>query len=244
MSPAASPAFSAVWVIRTTLSVWRRDAPVLTVVSLLFSAPLVPVVLAVGDTSRVYVGAGGLLGLLASGALCAGVVADLRGSRPRVGEMIAVALRRSGSLVLASLVSGLAILLGLLLLVVPGAIAWAGLFVVVPVLAAEPGLGSGQALRRSWELTRGRRLRVLAVALSSLAATLVAAMLVGVASLLVFGDTRARSAIAELLVAPILGVYFSVPGIAYHALCVEKEGAGLDRHAAVPEPGPAAREPR
>jgi hypothetical protein len=236
----APPAFSTVWVIRTTLSVWRRDAPALTVVSLLFSAPLVPLVLATGDTSRVYVGAGGLLGLLASGALCAGVVADLRGSRPRVGEMIAVALRRSGSLVLASLISGLAILLGLVLLVAPGAIAWAGLFVVVPVLAAEPERGPVQALRRSWELTRGRRLGVFAVALASLAGALVAAMLVGVARLQVFGDSRAGSAIAELLLAPILGVNFSVPGIAYHALCVEKEGAGLARPAAVPEPGPAA----
>lgn len=240
MSQVAPQAFSPAWVIRITLSVWRRDALPLTLVAVLFSAPLVPIVLAVGDTSRAYFLANGLIGLFTSGALCAGVVTDLRGSRPRVGEMLAVALLRSGSLLLASLVSGLLIVLGLLLLVVPGAILWAGLFVTVPVLAAESNRGAGQALRRSWELTRGRRLPVFAVALASLLPSIIGVVFAIFVGELVFGGSRIGSAILELLLAPIFGVTLSVPGIAYHALCVEREGspATREKHATRPAGSP------
>ena len=215
--------FSAGWIIRTTLSVWRRNALPLIAASLVFAVPSVPIVLARGPSSRAYVVANGLLGLFASGAICAGVVTALRGSRPRVGQMTTAAIRHSGSLLLASGPSALAVILGLLLLVVPGAVIWAALFVVVPVIVTEP-VGPLEALDRSWKLTRGRRLPIFWAALASLLALLVTGLLVEFAVDLVFGDaSRVGSVVSDLLLAPIFGVYCSVSGTAYHALCLEKE---------------------
>ncbi len=72
-----------------------------------------------------------------------------------VAQAVALALRRLGPLLLATVVAAVAILAGLVLFVVPG-IALAGfLTMVVPVMALE-NLPVVDALRRSYRLVRGR----------------------------------------------------------------------------------------
>jgi hypothetical protein len=108
-------------------------------------------------------------GLLVQGALVE-LVRDLReGRQPAsVGAYYERTRGRLGTLVGASLLYGLGVLLGLLLLIVPGLIAVARWSLIVPLVVLER-LGWRDAFMRSSELVRGRTGRVLAlVAISNL----------------------------------------------------------------------------
>jgi uncharacterized membrane protein len=59
-------------------------------------------------------------------------------------------------------ISGLAIFAGLVLLVLPGLVLWARWFAALPALVAEDRR-AGSALRRSWELTAGHPLPLVAI---------------------------------------------------------------------------------
>lgn len=88
-----------------------------------------------------------------------GMVETLRGHRPGVLESLGVAARSMIVVIGVGILSGLAVLGGLLLLVVPGIIAYCGLFVAFPAVLFE-NRGPLEALRSSWELTRGHRLSI------------------------------------------------------------------------------------
>jgi hypothetical protein len=108
-------------------------------------------------------------GLLVQGALVE-LVRDLReGRQPvAVGAYYERTRGRLGTLVGASLLYGLGVLTGLLLLIVPGLIAVARWSLIVPLVVLER-LGWRDAFARSSELVRGRTGRVLAlVAISNL----------------------------------------------------------------------------
>jgi hypothetical protein len=114
-------------------------------------------------------------GLLVQGALVE-VVRDLHEGRPpaRVAALYDHARGRLGTLVGASLLYGLGVVVGLLLLVVPGLIAVARWSLVVPLVMIE-GLGVGEAFSRSSQLVRGRTGRVLVVVIVANVITSVAA---------------------------------------------------------------------
>jgi hypothetical protein len=102
-------------------------------------------------------------GLLVQGALVE-IVRDLHESRPvaRVPEYYARTRGRLGTLVGASIMYGLGVLLGFLAFIVPGLIAIARWSLVVPLVMIER-LGWREAFRRSSELVRGQTGRVLAL---------------------------------------------------------------------------------
>jgi uncharacterized membrane protein len=202
-------------------------------VGLLTQVPLVALALIGQDEGRLYFTLSGVLGMLYGAALTVGVAALMRGERPAVAAMMSGAFARSGGLILASFASGLAVVLGLLLLVVPGVVAWTGLFVTVPVLLNERGVGPGEALGRSWALTRGRRTAIFVVGLVFLLTTFGAFAAVGLLVQAFFGEeSRAAAVLSELVSVPILGLYGTAPAVAYHELRGEAEG-GAPRLAAV-----------
>lgn len=100
-------------------------------------------------------------GLLVQGALVE-VVRDLHeGREPRpVGEYYASTRDRLGTLLGASLLYGLGVVIGFVLLIVPGLIAVARWSLIVPLLVIER-LGIGEAFSRSSTLVRGQTGRVL-----------------------------------------------------------------------------------
>jgi hypothetical protein len=103
-----------------------------------------------------------LLGTLASGALTYGVVQQLRGHRASIGQCIAVGLARLLPILGVGLLTGLCILGGVLLLLIPGIIAACALWITVPVAVVEhPGVVG--ALKRSAALTRGHRRDIFAI---------------------------------------------------------------------------------
>ncbi len=100
----------------------------------------------------------------------------------------------------AAAVVALAVSAGLVLLAIPGAIAFAVLAFAVPVVPLERA-GLGTALRRSVELSRGHRLRIFAVMLLALVISTIVSTVV--ASLVPIGDTPG-TALTSLIVAALV----------------------------------------
>jgi hypothetical protein len=82
--------------------------------------------------------------------------------------------RRYGSVFLASILAGLAVIVGLILLIVPGLILIAGWTASTPFIVVE-GLGGAAALGASWRATSGSRLAIGIVATVALFAMIAAA---------------------------------------------------------------------
>jgi hypothetical protein len=104
-------------------------------------------------------------GLLVQGAIVA-VVADLHESRPpaTIAAYYDRTRGRLGTLLGASLLYGLGVVVGFVLLIVPGLIAIARWSLIVPLVVIE-GRGARDAFARSSQLVRGRTGAVLALVL-------------------------------------------------------------------------------
>lgn len=107
---------------------------------------------------------GGLLSIVTTamlqGAVIHGTIRDLNGRPASFAECLATGLRHFLPVIGLSILMGLGVALGLILLIVPGiilALMWA---VAVPAKVAE-GIGVFEAFGRSRELTRNNRLMIL-----------------------------------------------------------------------------------
>jgi membrane-anchored glycerophosphoryl diester phosphodiesterase (GDPDase) len=160
---------------------------------------------------------------LLTGALTRAAAGAVIGERPDFGRSYAAARARLGSIVLVAFLTGLAILLGLVLLVIPGLIAFVRLLVTVPAVVVE-GRRGRDALRRSWGLTAGHGWSVFG---TILVAFLLSGVVQGLLTAPVRGDwitEGAVAALASLLVLPY-GTILIV--LIYLDLRVREEG--LDR---------------
>ncbi|HEX6263602.1 MAG TPA: glycerophosphoryl diester phosphodiesterase membrane domain-containing protein [Actinomycetota bacterium] len=174
---------------------------------------------------------------LATGAGTHAVVSAVAGGEPGVGVSYRAALGRLGSLLLATLLMGLAVGVGFVLFIIPGFIVLVRLIATIPAVVVERATG-GRALSRSWELVRGRSWPVFGAMLVVL---LVTGILTGIVTRPVgdhwFAQGLAAS-IASVLTAPYV---VTVVVLLYLDLRVRKEG--LDpttlRHELVEGRGPA-----
>jgi len=241
--------------LATTFGVWRGNLVAFSALTLLAYTPLlvggavlglsIPGVTAPQSTVPQDVGpyfrlVGPLWGatMLAFavqiGALTSGVIQHLAGRKPAFGAMLGAGLKSFFPLVGLGVLCYLAIVLGVLLLVVPGIILAIALSVAIPALVAER-LGVRRSMRRSLELTRGNRLAMFAVFLVIMA--------VGTA-VSAFSSFLLPAATASF--APWLGLafgfavnvvfgtlYWVLPAVLYHQLRVAKEGVDTAQLAAV-----------
>jgi len=114
-------------------------------------------------TSIAYTGLAALItGAVLQGALVYGTVQDMSGARPSIAECLANGLRAFLPLIGLSILLGLAIVCGLILLIVPGIMMACAWCVAVPALVADRS-GVFGAFSRSAELTRGNRWRIFAL---------------------------------------------------------------------------------
>lgn len=95
---------------------------------------------------------GALLSMVLSGALTYGVVQDLAGKRPSMGECLSMGLRRLAPVLGTAFLGGLAVAGGFIALIIPGLILYCMFAVSVPVAVIE-NLGPVEALKRSAALT-------------------------------------------------------------------------------------------
>jgi hypothetical protein len=178
---------------------------------------------------------GGLVALVTSFVLQAtiisGAAADLNGRPVSVAESLRVGLRAFLPLIGLSILLGIAVCFGFILLVIPGilmALAWC---VAVPVYVCEqPGIIA--SFERSAELTRDNRLRIFALGciffvagiIVSIVGTVLSGIL-GAASLGFYAYVSA--AIVSPLVAAVLGALGStLSAVLYVELRRVREGAG------------------
>jgi hypothetical protein len=171
-----------------------------------------------------------VLAVVQAGAVTYGTVRHLSGERARFGDMVRAGLRRGLPVVGVGVVLWFATVLGLVLLVVPGILLMVAASVAIPAAVVErPGVGG--AIRRSFQLTRGRRWAVFAAGLTTLVAVwvLTAAVQLG-ATVLASTLLPPQQAPLGVIVSSQLGnvLFSALPlvgiAVAYHELRVEKEG--------------------
>lgn len=145
---------------------------------------------------------------------------------------LARAIGLIGPLILVSIVSSIAIGVGLLVLIVPGVILFSGLVLASVVLVLEQPLGAFGALNRSWELTKGFRFKVFASVFIAVLLFAVPAMIVGVAGTIgsaagVWSPliSQLLTVVLQIFVVPFLYVVITV---LYYDLRVRKEGLDLE----------------
>jgi hypothetical protein len=140
------------------------------------------------------------------------LVADVQDGRrdATVGQLLGAVKPAVGSLILVGIVAGLAIGIGLVLIIVPGLILitiWA-VFAPVIVLEHPPGLG---ALGRSRELVRGNGWQVFAVVfVLVIGVEIVALVIEGIAGSAGLGVGIVVRVVVQILAAPLAALAASV----------------------------------
>ena len=158
MTPDLSPRH----VFDRTVDALRGDLPAYVLLALvLVGVPTVISDSALTKTAEYGVMAvAGVLEVLLTTVLTHSVLSRLDGQPATLGASLGAGLRFWPLAFAVQLVSGIAVLAGLCLLVVPGVILALRWLVPVPALMAE-GLGLGESLQRSTELTQGNRMALL-----------------------------------------------------------------------------------
>lgn len=237
-------------VLAKTASVWWRHVLAFTVMSAVVYAPLaatfglflsaawtsaggaprpdqVPrLAVAVALVSLVTV----VLAVIQAGAVTYGTVRHLSGRRARLGDMLRAGFRRGLPVVGVGIVVWLGIVVGTMLLIVPGVMFMVAACVAIPAAVVEkPGLVG--AVRRSFALTRGHRWALFAAGFVVLLALWALAAVVQVIAVVVSTALLPppQSAVGVVIASQLGNVFFSaLPligiSVAYHELRVEKEG--------------------
>lgn len=124
----------------------------------------------------------GVVGAFVLVAVAGGIAAEAGLRRPAMGAVKARMAGRWTALVPVALATAAIVALGSLLLVIPGIIAYVTLLFAGIAVSVE-GLKGGEALRRSADLTRGRRWRLFGI-------TVLIGLIVGAIDLIVSGLLR------------------------------------------------------
>jgi hypothetical protein len=230
------PQFSPGQAIAQTLTLWTRHAVPFVVVTFVIHAPATIFVFArgqptgqLGTLDVVQIVLGNVLALVTAGVLTSGALRALRGERPRVRILLAVGSRRLRRIVLASLAYGIVAFAATLALVVPGIIAAVGLYVAPAAVVAEPDLEPTRgALRRSWDLTRGRRVEVFLVVLAAWALSVAFHWVASALALAAGGAWWIGVAASEILAIVAGSVFNAAPAVVYRDLRLEKEGVSAE----------------
>jgi hypothetical protein len=110
---------------------------------------------AVGIAGLVTALAGLLMFLVLTGAITRAVAAEVAGEDPSLEQSYRFGFHRLGSVLLVSILVGLATIGGLILFIIPGIYIGVRLAVSIEALVVEGRRGT-QAMGRSWELVGGR----------------------------------------------------------------------------------------
>lgn len=182
-----------------------------------------------------------------SGAATVLMVADVAlGREPDMWGALRQVRRKAWLILGAAILQGLAVGLGMLLLVIPGLIAMALLFAVPIVVMVEERENVSDVMSRSASLAQGDMLRVLGATLLAFLVVFFAG--IGLGLLVAFAPGVGERQ-AQLLVQTLSIFAFPFPSVVatllYFDLRIRKEGFGLDdladlRGSEVPRPGPAA----
>ncbi len=142
------------------------------------------------------------------GGLTYGFLRAHRRQAPGYKEYLAVGFEIGGKVIKTGVLGALLILVGLLLFIVPGIFLYA-IFFISPAIIVQERLGAVATLKRSIELTRGRRVVVFVILLASIAAMAIAVSPIYLVAIpadlfIVEGKDAVFTHLAVFLAAPIL----------------------------------------
>lgn len=171
------------------------------------------------------------------GALVFGTVRDLNGRKPTFGECLATGLRNFLPVILLSILMALALMVGFLLLIVPGVMMLVAWCVVAPALVSEQ-TGVMAAFGRSAELTRGNRWRIFGLLLLFLVLTWIVGILLSPLSLAAMAAGPQGLAASQMIGNTVSGIINALIGatgasVIYVELKRLKEGLAPDALAAL-----------
>jgi hypothetical protein len=228
-----------------SVAIYRRGVAPFTVLTIFASLPTYIILYAIGtpDEGRnlgaaaVSMGQNLLLVVtqtLASGAVIYGVVQLLRGRTFSIADSIQVALRRLLPMVGVAICTTVAMVLGLLVLIIPGIILGCMYYVSMPACIAEQ-TGVFESMSRSSFLTEGRRWQVFGASLLYWVAAAIFGGIYGAVFDLVFPEagqvgTLVGTEVPMVVVNAFGGVLI---GVFYYELRVAKEGVDIDKIAGV-----------
>jgi hypothetical protein len=213
---------------------WRTFVPLALIVYLILG--LVTLVLAwllgwVGVLLGALVNIVGIFWL--QGALVE-AVRDVRDGRRdlSVGETFRRVQPRLASIIPAGLIAGIAIAIGLILFIAPGLFLLTIWCLIVPAIVLE-GKSAGESFGRSRELVRGNGWNVFGVIIITIAAIIVANILVSIALFWLPDEVQGflQSLVSNTLVAPFMAVALT---LTYYALAKPIEGVGTQTVGAAP----------
>jgi hypothetical protein len=172
-----------------------------------------------------------MLGLLSQAILVYGSFQDMRGKQVNIGESFNIGISRLVPILGLTLLEGLCVMVGFMLLIVPGVILITMWFVAVPVCIVERQ-GPWQSMMRSGELTKGHRWKIFGIILLLyLVSAIVAYILTSVVGA-IGGSILAL--IATLIWNGIWGAFFAIfVVVTYYELRSAKEGIDLEQIASV-----------
>jgi hypothetical protein len=230
-------------VLGRTFQAWAANLVPFSLVGLVAYIPVLLLIGLLGSTDSFNAGTERLVELVTNfftliltGAVSYGVFRHLHGERADTGEVLRTGLSKFGSVWLTGLFVGLAFLVGLCLLVIPGIVLLVRYWVAVPVAVIESP-GASASLRRSEELTDGNRWHVFAIAIIMGFIVIVAAGLLGLGVGLASGAHEATTrttfgpltqALVTLLSIPLNCLAAVAPAVVYHDLRIGKEGADVE----------------
>ena len=220
-------------IIDASFRFYRAHFGNLLVISALLLVPMALIGAVVpNDAQRFVQLIGNWMYLICEGAVAVLVAAAIERDQSLSGGEVFRALgSNAGKVVGASIVSGLIVFIGFVLLIVPGFIALSWTMVAIPVAAIE-GLSSSPAIARSRELARGRMGHVLGTML--LAWLIVVALMLGIAMTLgalfalVGLPDRLRDMLGELVMVPLFPLIGVAVTLLYYDLRVRSEGADVE----------------
>jgi hypothetical protein len=232
-------------VVSRTFSIWLSNFVPFSLVGLVAYAPALAAIGLVSSSGAMTpLAERGLdlltnfLTILLSGAVTYGVFRHLSGERASLGEVLRVGISRFGAVWVTGIMYGIAVLIGTLLLVVPGIVLAVRYWLAVPAAVIEE-TGATASLERSSELTEGNRWLIFRVGLVLFFLMIVAMVLIGVVAYTLAApalDPEAAESVSTpglvqaltlILLIPVQTLVAVAPVVIYHDLKVGKEGANV-----------------
>jgi len=170
---------------------------------------------------------------LTQAAIIYGTFQDLRGQKASVGDCITRGLSSVVPVAVGSILLSLGIMIGTILLIVPGIILTLMWWVYVPAIVVE-GKGIIGAFGRSRELTRGRRWHILGLMILLIVLMSVVGFIAQFVVMIIVSQGELAASIIEYVFNALVTAYTAVlAAVAYYYLRAEKEGVDVNEIASV-----------
>jgi len=218
---------------------WRTFIPLALIVYVILGAIALVLGLILGWLGILISALASIVGTFWLQGALVEAVQDVRDGKQdlSIGEMFQRVRPRLPALIIAGILAGLGIAVGLVLLIVPGLYLLTIWSLIVPTIVLE-GKSAGESFGRSRELVRGNGWNVFGVIVITIAAVIVAGIIVGLATFwLPDGvDTFVSDVVSNTVVVPFVAVAWT---IMYFTLVQLREAPAAPAAPAYDTPSPA-----